>query len=89
MAKQVMPKATLEPRSTDVEVPDELLQQISLFAKMKRKPSLDKFPGAYIVRKFRKGEIICRQGEAGWTAFFPLTSEDVLRLRLTQLQGTG
>ena len=33
-----------------------------------------------MVRRFHKGEVVCRQGEPGWTAFYILTSEDVLKL---------
>jgi Fe-S-cluster-containing hydrogenase component 2/CRP-like cAMP-binding protein len=78
MAKLLMPKAELERRASDVTLTDEQLLKIGLFAKLKRKPSLDKFPGAIVLRRFRKGEVIFRQGEAGWTAFYILTSEDVL-----------
>src|SRR5437588_553993 len=83
MAKQVVnPEARLEAHPSDVTVSDKQLLNLSLFAKLKRKPSLEKFPGAWIVRRFRKGEVIFRQGEAGWTALYPLTTEDILALRL-------
>src|SRR5438876_12330325 len=80
MAKQLMPRAELEPRDSDVKVTDEQFLKISLFARLKRKPSLDKFPGAMVLRRYRKGEVIFRQGEAGWTAFYILTSEDLLAI---------
>jgi len=80
MAKQLMPQAELEANVTDVRLGDDEALQLSLFAQLKRKPSLDKYPGALMLRRFRKGEVICRQGEAGWTAFYVLTSEDVLTL---------
>src|SRR2546423_15612524 len=86
MAKQLMPRAELEPRSGDVPLPDEVMLQLSLFAQLKRKPNLEKFPGALVVRRFRKDEIVFRQGEAGWTAFYLLTSEDVLAIREHQLK---
>jgi CRP-like cAMP-binding protein len=86
MAKQVMPQARLESRPTDVPFTDAILPKISLFAQLKRKPSLDKFPGTLAVRRYRKGEVICRQGEAGWTAFYCLSTEDVLALREAQLE---
>jgi Fe-S-cluster-containing hydrogenase component 2/CRP-like cAMP-binding protein len=62
----------------DVPVPDKLMGQLSLFAQLKRKVSLDKFPGYSVVRRFRKGDVICRQGEPGWTAFYILTPDDTL-----------
>jgi CRP-like cAMP-binding protein/Fe-S-cluster-containing hydrogenase component 2 len=80
MAKQLMPKAELEPRDSDVKLTDEQFLKIGLFAQLKRKPSLDKFPGAMVLRRYRKGEVISRQGEAGWTAFYILTSEDLLAI---------
>jgi len=80
MAKQLMPKAELERRSSDVRLTDEQFLKIGLFAQLKRKPSLDKFPGAMVLRRYRKGEVIFRQGEAGWTAFYTLTSEDLLAI---------
>src|SRR5579871_5299331 len=86
MAKQLMPKAELDGRSSDVQLTDEQFLKIGLFAQLKRKPSLDKFPGAMVLRHFRKGELVFRQGEAGWTAFYILTSEDVLNLRKRQLE---
>jgi CRP-like cAMP-binding protein/Fe-S-cluster-containing hydrogenase component 2 len=88
MAKQVVlnPRAELEPHAGDVRLTEEEFLQLSLFAQLKQKPSLYKFPGALILRHYRKGDLIFRQGEPGWTAFYILTSEDVLRLRLRQLE---
>ena len=64
MAKQLMPRAELEPRDGDLHLSDEQFARLSLFAQLKRKPTLDKFPGTMILRHYRKGEVICRQGEA-------------------------
>src|SRR5690242_782767 len=80
MVKQLMPRAELESRESDVNLTDEQFLKISLFARLKRKPSLDKFPGAMVLRRYRRGEAIFRQGEAGWTAFYILTSEDLLEV---------
>src|SRR5579871_5539884 len=80
MAKQLMPKAELEVRASDVPLTDEQFLKIGLFAQLKRKPSLDKFPGAMVLRRYRKGEVLFRQGEAGWTAFYILASEDLLAI---------
>src|SRR5262245_33650557 len=48
---------------------------------MKSPPSLDKFPGTVTLRRYRKGEVICQHGEAGWTAFYLLSRKDVEELR--------
>jgi Fe-S-cluster-containing hydrogenase component 2/CRP-like cAMP-binding protein len=37
--------------------------------------------GAIVVRRYRAGEIVCRQHEPGWTAFYLPDAEDVLNLR--------
>jgi CRP-like cAMP-binding protein len=81
------PPAELEPRPGDVVIPVERYADLSLFALLKAKPTLEKFPGAFALRRFRKGEVICRQGEAGWTAFYLLTAEDVLALTRMQVAG--
>ncbi len=47
---------------------DQLLQYAP-FADIPR-ASLEKFPGAVVLRKFTRGEIICREGEYGSTAFY-------------------
>jgi Fe-S-cluster-containing hydrogenase component 2 len=86
MAKQLMPKAELEPRESDIKLTEEQFLKISLFAQLKKKPSLDRFPGTLVVRRYRKGEVIFRQGEAGWTAFYVLTSEDLLALVQNEAQ---
>jgi Fe-S-cluster-containing hydrogenase component 2/CRP-like cAMP-binding protein len=81
MAKMVMRPAVLEPRETDQVITDEEYLKISLFRQLKQKPSLDRFPGAVRLRRYAKGETICWQGEAGWTAFYGLTGEDVKAIR--------
>ena len=83
MAKEkkivVNPPAELERRDSDVALSTEQLLGISLFARLKKKPKPEESPGTLILRRFRKGEVIARQGEAGWTAFYALTGEDVLK----------
>src|SRR5437870_12121119 len=86
MAKQLMPPARLEATSSDIQYTDELLAKLSLFAQLKRKPTLDRFPGTLVIRRYRPGDVVVRQGEPGWTAFYILTFEDVLELRRSQLQ---
>src|SRR5437773_1723710 len=88
MAKQieVNPEARLESRPSDVRMSLEQYLQISLFDQLKNKIKENKWPGAMVVRRYRKGEVVCRQGEPGWTAFYILTSEDMYKLELSQLQ---
>lgn len=85
MGKQRMPRAELAPRPTDVSLSAEKIGQLSLFAGLQRKPNLERFPGSLVLRRYRPGEIICQQGKAGWTAFYLLTSEDVLQVLRHQL----
>ena len=75
--KELMPAAELEPRDGDVELTPEQLGRLSLFASLKGKTDLEKFPGTLRVRFYESGEAICRQGEPGWTAFYILTDQDV------------
>jgi Fe-S-cluster-containing hydrogenase component 2 len=87
MAKQTVlnPPAELEPRASDVALPYDHFLHFSFFTQMKRKPTVEKFPGTLVLRRFEPGEVLCRQGEAGWTAFYLLTAGDVLALKQWQL----
>src|SRR5271165_2109056 len=78
------PPAELQARSGDVPLPFDRFLGFSLFAQLKKKPNVERFPGTLILRHYQPGEVICRQGEAGWTAFYPLTAADVLALRQEQ-----
>mgnify|MGYP001618432002 CR=1 FL=1 len=49
----------------------EQLLQYTLFADLP-KATPEKYPGAVVLRKFKKGEIICREGDYGSTAFYIL-----------------
>jgi CRP-like cAMP-binding protein/Fe-S-cluster-containing hydrogenase component 2 len=82
MAKKVimMPPAVLPPREGDVPLSTEDYLRITFFARLKRKPSLERYPGTLRLRHYRKGEVVCHQGEAGWTAFYVLTNTDVAAL---------
>lgn len=51
------------------------------------KPGPENFPGSMILRRCTKGRVLCRQGEAGATAFQILTREDTLRVLRALLQG--
>ena len=79
------PRAGLERRDSDLILPSKLYLKLSLFAQLKKSPTLDKFPGAVVVRRYRKGEELFRQGEPGWTAFYIFTADDALALRQAQL----
>src|SRR3954467_2725475 len=82
--KELMPSADLEPRVGDVDLTPEQLGKLSLFAGLKGKTDLEKFPGTLRVRHYVSGDAICRQGEAGWTAFYILTGDDVKSVLETQ-----
>ena len=79
------PEATLDPRPGDEMLSPTELKALSLFADLKRTPTFEKFPGALVLRHYSQGEVVVRQGEAGWTAFYILTGEDLVRLRGMQL----
>ena len=51
------------------------------------KPGPENFPGSMILRRCTKGRVLCRQGEAGATAFQILTREDAAKVLRALLQG--
>jgi Fe-S-cluster-containing dehydrogenase component/CRP-like cAMP-binding protein len=64
----------------------EQLEQISLFQNLAEQPELGEFPGTVVLRRYRKGDVICRLGDPGWTAFYILTAKDLRELRQPQSQ---
>src|SRR5438552_15494750 len=88
MAKQVelMPEANLESHPSDAKMTLDQYLKLSLFTQFKSPIKENKWPGAMVVRRYKKGEVICRQGEPGWTAFYILTTEDMYLLGLSQLR---
>jgi Fe-S-cluster-containing hydrogenase component 2/CRP-like cAMP-binding protein len=88
----VMPEAELEPRPGDLPIRLDrldLCQQISLFKQLKSGPGVERLPGTLLLRHYDEGDVICRQGEAGWTAFYVLTSEDVAGLKQAVLDAAN
>jgi len=87
----VNPEATLEPRPKDVLIPiDRLLQfrdSIGLFRDLKSKPSVEKWPGTLVLRRYHPGDVVCQQCEAGMSAFYVLTEQDEERLRSVNILG--
>ncbi|MGV2333464.1 MAG UNVERIFIED_CONTAM: hypothetical protein LVR18_04815 [Planctomycetaceae bacterium] len=53
-------------------------RRVSPFSGMK--PGPENFPGAMILRRCRRGRVLCHQGDAGGTAFQILTREDALNV---------
>ncbi len=81
MAKTVVnPSAELPPRVNDVPLSLEQLAALSVFASIKKAPSFSKFPGSYVLRHYAPGEVICHQGQPGWSAFYMLTADDLAAL---------
>ena len=84
--KLVKPEAELLPGPDDERLSDAQLKTLGLFQKLKKAPSGEKFRGSIVLRRFRKGTAICRQGQPGSSAFYILTSDDVLALRKHQME---
>src|SRR5438552_18674923 len=82
------PRAGLEVHDSDIHLSPKQYMKLPLFAQLKKPPNLEKFPGALVVRRYRKGEELFRQGEAGWTAFYILPLEDVLLMQAMRLEAT-
>ncbi|GIW92114.1 MAG: hypothetical protein KatS3mg110_0155 [Pirellulaceae bacterium] len=80
------PEANLVPDADDELISSEELAQIGLFGALKRKIKVEEAPGSLVLRRFRPGEVICRQGEPGNSAFYLVPAEDMLKLRRYQLE---
>src|SRR5947209_17777003 len=83
------PPASPRPREGVEELTIPQVEQISLFKELSSAPKLQSLPGTVILRHYAKGEVICRQGEPGWTAYYVLKTEDLLELRRGQLQAVS
>ncbi len=71
----------LDSRSGDKSVDSDLLAQFDLFRRMKKPISAEKLPGGIVLRRYNKGEIVFQQGQAGGTAFYIPTAEDLNRIK--------
>ncbi|MDZ4780538.1 MAG: 4Fe-4S binding protein [Planctomycetia bacterium] len=83
-------ESKLSARLGDEELSAARLETLQIFAQMKRRPNFGAKADSIVLRKFSAVDpddaIICRQGEAGYTAFYILTTEDLLDLRRGQLE---
>lgn len=79
----------LDDREGDEPLSPAELEKLQLFAQMKRRPNFGSKADSIILRRYRAVDpddaVICRQGEAGFTAYYVLTTEDLLELRRGQL----
>jgi Fe-S-cluster-containing hydrogenase component 2 len=82
MAKSFRP-ADLPERDGDIELSAEQLVNLSFFARLseKVKESLARYPGFMQLRRYRKGQVICKQGAEACTGFFILREIDLFYLR--------
>ena len=86
MAKIVVnPEVKLESRIGDRSLSPDELKNLQLFAGLKRAPSFEKYPSATVLRQYQQGETICLQGEAGASAFYILSAQDLLTLKQLQV----
>src|SRR5690348_3562543 len=83
-------ESKLAERDGDEELTPAQLEKLQLFAEMKRRPNFGAKADSIVLRRYRgvdpEEAIICRQGEAGYTAYYILTTEDLLTLRRGQLE---
>jgi Fe-S-cluster-containing hydrogenase component 2/CRP-like cAMP-binding protein len=70
----------IEARDSDIRLPRILYGELPPFSKMSLK-GLEKNPLSVVLRRYQKGELICRQGEPGWTAFYILTAQELSAYR--------
>jgi Fe-S-cluster-containing hydrogenase component 2/CRP-like cAMP-binding protein len=78
----------LDERPGDEALAPAELEKLQLFAQMKRRPNFGSKADSIVLRRYRAVDpdeaVICRQGEAGFTAYYLLTTEDLLQLRRGQ-----
>ena len=77
----VKTQIALESRPGDKSVDSDLLAQFDLFRRMKKSISAEKLPGGIVLRRYNKGDIVFQQGQAGGTAFYIPTADDLSRLK--------
>jgi Fe-S-cluster-containing hydrogenase component 2 len=70
----------VRPNSRDEVLTDEQLERLTVFAGLKKQPEFEELPGTVILRCYRKGDVVCRLGDPGWTAFYILTPRDIHEL---------
>ena len=73
----VKPEAELELGPRDMVLNSGELVELELFGNLKKSISVEKFPGSILLRNYQQGEVICRQGEAGNSAFYIARSKDL------------
>jgi Fe-S-cluster-containing hydrogenase component 2/CRP-like cAMP-binding protein len=85
----VKPEVELELGNGDHLLNSEELAGFELFGGLKKRVSVEKFPGAIVLRRFSSGEMICRQGDAGNSGFYITRSEDVAKVVGESKAGLG
>jgi Fe-S-cluster-containing hydrogenase component 2/CRP-like cAMP-binding protein len=81
----IRPPGDLRPRDGDEDLSIQQIEQIAKFGQLSEQPDWEEWPGMVALRRYKPGEVICRQDEPGWTAFYILTTEELLQLREGQL----
>ncbi|MCH7726800.1 MAG: hypothetical protein IH991_10015, partial [Planctomycetes bacterium] len=79
------PSVELQRREGDEHLEPAELAQLDLFEMLNSPPRFEKHSAAAVLRHYKQGDVICRQGETGRSAFYALLSEDVLTLKHRQL----
>jgi len=82
MPNQSEPVASnLNLRPGDQSLDVEELKQLSLIANLKNPNCTSKCLAGIVLRRYSQGDVICSQGDAGSTAFYILSADDVVSLR--------
>lgn len=98
----VKPPARLEPRNewerrvsdahvgNEKEITYEDLKKVSVFKDVRyERIDLRALPGTIVLRRYRAGEDICVEDDPGYTAFYVLTAQEIVDLKLPALATTG
>lgn len=86
MGRQKNLPADLSEFSSELQDGDRILGNdelsvLSVFANLEKRVGSDSNPGATVLRRCQPGRVLCRQADAGATAFYILTAGDVQLLQ--------
>src|SRR5438105_3788159 len=81
MSEDDFPPGVIMPGEEDLPVSPQQFSKLPLFQTLEKKPNEKMCRGAFVLRIFKEaGQVICKQGTAGMSAYFILNEADVYGL---------
>src|ERR1700722_18341430 len=92
-SRKMRPPADLKPRAQDFTLDVDALKALPHFKLVegekqaqdlnKKLEKVEDLPGIAVLRSYQKGEVICRENEPGFTAYYIMTARDLAALSTT------